>query len=205
MYTTYQLILYQSINELLASNRRLYEAITSQVESVRAKPANEVVELLGKIKQVLKLSCLDLEAHCKTLERDATFASVRPNNGNSVASAKNHSEAQSYPLSKMLRDDYIELSAMTVNYTMLHTLGMALHDAESAMIALHHLKALTPLLAQILKVVPKLVAQELSGETVEADATVAVQALLNTQKAWFPSHLLGKGTLFAGKSLTALM
>lgn len=203
MHPTRELILYQSIVELLSSNRHLYEATKWQVEKIGPKQGNEVAELFSRIKQLAKVNCLELEAHLETFAIERPFIATKASR--STPYAKRFCESPCLPLSRMLHDDYVSLSSMTVEYTTLHTQGMALHDADSAVLALYHLKALTPLLNQIIKVIPQLVAQELSVEAVEADAAVAGQATLNTQKAWLPSHLLGKGNLPLGASQQTLM
>ncbi|MFN8441878.1 MAG: hypothetical protein U0175_13950 [Caldilineaceae bacterium] len=203
MPPTRELILYQSLAELLASNRHLYEASKWQVEKISARQGNDVAELFSRIKQLAKVNCLELEAHLETFAVERPFIATRASR--STPYAKRFCDSPCSPLSRMLHDDYVALSSMTVEYTMLHTQGMALHDADSAVLALHHLKALTPLLNQIIKIIPQLVTQELSVEAVEADAAVAGQATLNTQKAWLPSHLLGKGNLSLATSQQTLM
>jgi hypothetical protein len=88
-------------------------------------------------------------------------------------------------VSRMLRDDYTALSLAVMSYTAFHTFGLAVKEDRIADLALNHLKDLTPILVEISKVLPMVVAAELAAEyDFPVDGTVGAAAVGNTQTAW---------------------
>ena len=61
---------------------------------------------------------------------------------------------------------------------------LALRDQMTANMALQNLKHVTPLITEISKVIPILVAQDVHDDVETADVSVAQQAIRNTQEAW---------------------
>lgn len=90
-----------------------------------------------------------------------------------------------HPLSRDLRDNYTALSLAAMGYTAFHTFGLAIGEQRTADLAQRHLKDLTPLMVEISKALPDVVAREVGEQTdFPADASVAKQATANTQEAW---------------------
>ncbi|HIG73946.1 MAG TPA: hypothetical protein EYQ24_05040 [Bacteroidetes bacterium] len=91
-------------------------------------------------------------------------------------------------VSRMVRDDYTALSLAAVSYHMLHTTALGLKDARLADLAVKHLGEITPVLVELSKVVSVVVVRELNEEDRIIDASVADEAIANTQKMWNPEH-----------------
>ena len=88
-------------------------------------------------------------------------------------------------VSRVLRDDYAALSFATICYEMLHTTALAMKDAETAALAIRHLKDYAPLIMSLGDAVPEVLIDELSSAgAVAADRGVATQAVRNTHEAW---------------------
>ena len=87
----------------------------------------------------------------------------------------------------MLRDDYTALNMASFSYTMLHTTGLAYHDAAVADVAVKHLQDITPLIIHFNEIIPHIVVKELQDEGPGIDTSVAAAALANTQHAWKPA------------------
>ena len=93
-----------------------------------------------------------------------------------------------HPVSRMLRDDYTALSLTAMAYTAYHTFGLAIGEQKIADIAEKHLREITPILVELSKVLPHVVAREVAAENDEfpVDASVGELAERNTQRAWRP-------------------
>ncbi|MDX1592414.1 MAG: hypothetical protein R3283_10645 [Balneolaceae bacterium] len=93
------------------------------------------------------------------------------------------------PLSKMLRDDYTALSMLATGYTMLHTHALALEDEELADLAVKHLGEITPVITEISRIIPLIVANESTGLDKESAEEIGQNAMDNTQKMWNAEHI----------------
>jgi hypothetical protein len=94
-------------------------------------------------------------------------------------------EARSDSVSKMMRDDYVALSMITIGYTMLHTHALADEDGELAKVTMEHMSDCTGMITEISKIVPLTVAGELIDNKEHAEE-IGRKALENTQAAWSP-------------------
>lgn len=72
---------------------------------------------------------------------------------------------------------------------MLHTAALALGNEAVSNMALTHLKDITPLITEISKITPQVVARELEGQATIVNANAGIQATQNTQEAWEPQHV----------------
>ena len=95
---------------------------------------------------------------------------------------------QTDTVSRMVRDDYTALSLAAVSYHMLHTTALGLKDQALADLAVEHLGQITTILVKLSKTVCTIVAEELNDEDRIIDASVAQEAIANTQAMWSPDH-----------------
>ena len=93
------------------------------------------------------------------------------------------------PVSKMLRDDYTALSMLATGYTMLHTHALAMEDQELAELAANHLGEITPVITEVSRVIPLVVARESTGLDKESAEEIGRKALENTQEMWKAVHI----------------
>ena len=91
---------------------------------------------------------------------------------------------RSRDLSAMLRDDYALLNLVAMNYTILHTSGLAMRDLSIASLALGHLQQVTAILQEIVRLMASLVMHEISGPASDPPVEVEQRAFANTQAAW---------------------
>ncbi|MEM8535756.1 MAG: hypothetical protein AAGF95_33325 [Chloroflexota bacterium] len=176
------------IGDMLAVERHIAEAVKRQSDDDKVKQYAQAYSLIAQINDTL-------ERHTTALEQ--RLESFEGNQGNGVkkvvgavtgAVAGIYDKIREDRVSRMLRDDYTALSLATMSYTMLHTTALAEKDFPTADMALNHLMDLTPLLVQISENIPEVVAQELRDEGKVVDASVAQEAVANTQRAWKPEH-----------------
>ena len=94
-------------------------------------------------------------------------------------------EARSESVSKVMRDDYVALSMITIGYTMLHTHALAVEDDELSKMTQDYMSDCTGMITEISKVVPLIVAREVIDDK-ERAGEIGRKALENTQAAWSP-------------------
>ena len=173
--------------DMLAVESHVLEAIERQREHDEVKLHTAANELLIRVERTLRTHKTALEA----LGSDADFdleASVKKAITNALgAIAGLYDRMREHTLSRMLRDDYTALSLVAMGYTAYHTFGLAIGEQRIATLAHSHLKDITPLLIDISELLPVVVAKEVAEESdFTVDATVASQAVQNTQDAWKP-------------------
>ncbi len=88
------------------------------------------------------------------------------------------------PISRVLRDDYVALNLAAVSYSMLHATALAARSVRVAELSLEHLMDLTPLVVEFSRLIPRLVAQELSTEDKPVDPALGEQAARDVERAW---------------------
>lgn len=176
------------VSDMLAVESHTLEAVERQVGSDSVKHLNDASQLIGNIHYVLKQNTASLEKRLETL---GGGQSVLKTAAASVvgAVAGVYDQVRSEAVSRMLRDDYTALSLVAISYTMLHTTALALQDAITADLALQNLKRITPLVMEISKVIPAVVAHDVQDDVPSANVSVAKQAVTNTQTAWDAKHI----------------
>ena len=184
-----QEFLQQHVGNMLATNKHIHEAVRRQRDDKNVQQLTEAHLLLRRIESTLDMHISDLEQQLQSLGGDAStpIKDVVASTLGAVAGA--YDKVRASTASKMLRDDYAALSMAAISNTMLHTTGLSLHDNKTADISLRHLNDLTPLITDISRVIPSVVAHELVSESINADTSVATQAVKNTQEAWSADHI----------------
>ena len=174
--------------DMAAVESHIYEAVRRQLKHTEEADHAlhpDTTELLGRIERTLEL-------HKATLERtiDAYGGSLQTNLKQLVtevlgAAAGLYDELRDHKLSRMLRDDYTALNLAAVSYGMLHTFGLSVDESQIATIALKHLNDLTPLVAELGDLIPRVVVDETAREnSFPVDAGVADRAAHAIRDAW---------------------
>lgn len=94
-----------------------------------------------------------------------------------------YARLREHEASRFLRDLYASLSLAAISYEMLHTAALAHRERHLAHVALAHLRELTPLIVEMSKLVPHVVAHEVA-EKEGATEDVGDEAESNTHGAW---------------------
>lgn len=181
-----QEILNTYVTDMAAVEKHILEAVEKQAttDSVRKYP--EAAQIIGKLTSTLKRHVEALEAYNESTKggdlKEAAKEAVGAALG-FVAGIYNKLR-QTDQVSRMIRDDYTAVSLAAISYHMLHTTALGLKDQRVADMALEHLKDLTPILVELSKVVCHVVADELEDEDKVFTASIAEQAVRNTQEAW---------------------
>lgn len=169
--------------DLLTLETHLFNAVNKQRTSDRANDA-DAMELLNSIDQILRSQIGALENQVDRLgggrksdlkELLGSFAGLAAGLIDSV---------RKDPVSKMLRDDYTALSMLATGYTMLHTHALAMDDQELAKLSVNHLGELTPVITELSRVIPMVVARESTGLDKTTAEEIGRKAMEETQKMW---------------------
>ena len=170
------------VNDMYAVEKHTLEAVERQLENKDVQKKHEAHQLIQRIQSTLQQHTDGLDQRLNSLGGRSTFKSAVASVTGAVAGV--YGQVRTETVSSMLRDDYVALSMVAVAYTMLHTTALALRDQMTANMALQNLKHVTPLITDISKVIPILVAQDVHDDVETADVSVAQQAIRNTQEAW---------------------
>lgn len=180
----------KNVADMLAVDSHILEAIERQREDEKVRAHPEANELIIRIERLQK-------EHVAALQGMAEHYGTGGESGlkKAVTSAMGvvaglYDRVREQKLSRMLRDNYTALSLAAMSYTAMHTFGLAVNEEKVAGLALRHLRDVTPILVEISKVLPVVVAEEVGEEIdVPVDVTVSRLAVENTQEAWAPEHV----------------
>ena len=177
--------LQKHLNDMLGVEDHILKAIGRQRENEDVRNTVEANKVIIEIERVLKEHTAALENLVKGYGGKSVLKDAVSEALGFVAGL--YDKVREHTVSRMLRDDYTALSLAAMAYTALHTTGLAFKDRGVADLAERHLKDITPLLVEISKVLPHVVAKEVAEENDFAvDGSVGVQATVNTQAAWSP-------------------
>jgi hypothetical protein len=178
------------IADMVAVERHILEAIRRQAKDDDLRRLPDIDQLLQKIDAALAGHVEELEAHLEGFRNGTAADSLKGMVGSALgALAGIYDQLRKDTASRALRDDYTALSLAAMSYTMLHTTALGLGQGATAELALRHLKDLTPLLVEISKRMPAVVARELTFEGYPVESAVGPQAARNTHEAWSTEHL----------------
>jgi len=181
------------IADMAAVVKHIEEAVARQQNDDDFKKLPQALDLVNKLDTVLKRQAQQLESHLEKFPAGGVAGAVKSTvTGVLGAVAGLYDKVRSETVSRGLRDDYTALNLAAISYTMLHTSGLALNESATADLALRGLKELTPLIMQLVEVIPHAVVNELSQDGKTADAAVVQRAIRETQEAWaapVPAHV----------------
>ena len=178
-------ILRDCVGDMLAAEKHCLESIERQTGDKAFLAYTEAHQLLTRIEVVLRSHTSALEHCLSTIDgglgpkvKKALSAAAGAISG---IYGKNRFEE---PVSRSLRDDYTALNLVAISYTMLHTTACVLNEDTAAELALRNLNEITPLIVGLSRVIPEVLAYELSSEDKALEPAKWRQALENTQNAW---------------------
>jgi hypothetical protein len=155
-------VLQQHAGDMLALEQHIMEALEAQAEMevVRVHPRTR--DLLARAAAVTRTHYATLDQYCVTVGAEPASLLQRAAAAISATLSGLYARSHGQPVSRLLRDDYTALSLAAVSYTVLHTVGLALHDQRLAGLSVEHLQDLTPVIGEIGSAIPELVALELT-------------------------------------------
>lgn len=181
------------IADMGAVVKHIQEAVARQQNDDDFKKIPQALDVVNRLDTILKRQTQQLESHLEKFPAGGMAGAVKSTvTGVLGAVAGVYDKVRSETVSRGLRDDYTALNLAAISYTMLHTSALALSESTTADLALRGLKELTPLIMQIVEVVPHAVVTELSKDGKTADASVVQRAIRETQEAWaapVPAHV----------------
>jgi ferritin-like metal-binding protein YciE len=178
-------VLKQYVTDMLGVDKHIHEAIRRQRDDKNMQQHSDAHQLVARMESTLDQQISELEQHVERLGGNASSTVKDAVSATLGAIAGMYDKVRSETASKMLRDDYTALNLAAISYTMLHTTALALQDQTTADLALRHLRAWTPLITGINRVIPTVVTKELMEDSkVMVDSNVAPEAIRQTQQAW---------------------
>lgn len=175
------------VNDMYAVEKHTLAAVERQLENKDLQKKSEAHALTQRIQNTLKQHTNALDSHLNNWGGRSALKSAVASVSGAVAGM--YDQVRTETVSSMLRDDYTALSMVAIASTMLHTTALALHDKATAKIAMQHLKDVTPLITDISRMIPIVVAQDVHDDIETADLSVVQQAINNTQEAWDAKHI----------------
>ena len=183
--TTAQSILSGYVNDMLAVEREIHQAVSRQKHDERVKRFPAVSLLIDSIEETIDTH---IERVADALARlGASESALKKAVGTvlGIVGGIYDKVRQDDKVSRLVRDDYAALSFAVVCYQMLHTTALALGDQRVADMALRHLENYAAAIMRIGEVIPSLVIQELSTEgRIPADQKIAEEAGRYVRDAW---------------------
>ncbi len=178
----------QYVSDMQATEKHIHEAVTRQADDESVKQQPQASALINRLHQTLDTHISTLESQSKML--DGSSSSIKDAITSTLgAMAGLYDKVRTKQVSRMLRDDYTALSLAAISYTMLHTTALALNDQRTADIALRHLKDMTPLITEISRIIPQVVALELTEDHPNLNVSSAPESMRRTQEAWDAKHV----------------
>jgi len=171
------------VNDMLALERDIKEAVDRQVEDQHVERSPEVAALLNEIAVTTDARLASLDELSDSLGGGARAIKE------AVAAAAGllaglYGKVRKHHVSRMLRDDYTALALAATGYSMLYTSAVALHDGHTAAISQRHLRDVTPLIMQLSRVIPAVVVAELAEEFPDLNHEAVAAGREATVRAW---------------------
>jgi ferritin-like metal-binding protein YciE len=183
-------VLQQYVSDMLALDKHIHEAIRRQRDDKNMQQHGQAHQLVARMEETLDQQISELEQHVERLGGSSSSPVKDAVSATLGAIAGMYDKVRSETASKMLRDDYTALNLAAISYTMLHTTALGLQDQMTADLALRHLRAWTPHITSINRVIPLVVAKELmEDKDVAVNVSVGDEAVRQTQQAWDSSRV----------------
>lgn len=176
------------VNDMLAVERDLIDAVAGQMEDAHVKAEPDIQALITEIfadavarEERLRELTTTLGGEVGAVFKEA-FAAAAGTLAGIYGSFRKH------PISRMLRDDHVALNLTAVAYGMLHTTALAYNQTEVAGTALLHLQTLPGQIIRLGHLIPDAVVKELAAEYPHTQLDVIDVARQNIHNAWMNAN-----------------
>lgn len=178
---TQTLLMY--VNDVLALERLIKEAVTSQSKDKNVCADFEASALVKKIADCTETRLNDLKQLSDSLGGGAgaikeTVAAV------AGVFAGLYDMVRKHPVSRMLRDDYTALALASTAYSMLYTTAVALRSDQVATVAKRGQCKVAPLVLLVSHLIPAVVVAELANDHPDVNHVAIDDAREVTSCAW---------------------
>jgi len=170
-------VLQMEVEELLALERGIKQALDGQCEDDRGAAIPEVAMVLREL-------AVSTDARVSAMDSLARSLGVGRGTLSKIAAV----EGRDCRISRRLRDDHHALSRAATAYSILLTTASALREARIASVAQRHLHEVTPLIMTLREAIPVVIVQELGAEFPNLDPTAVQYARTAAQEAWAEAH-----------------
>jgi hypothetical protein len=177
-------MLRHSVVDLRALERYLLEALEVQQSESRLRASAEAAALVERVATVLRRHIARLDEHRGLLDDSGEAAPTGLSRSVAGVFVGFVCKMRSHEVSAMLRDDHTLLNLASIGYAALHATALAFEHVATAELALEHLRELTPLIAEINRLMPLAVIEELAATSGPIASDAADQATANLQAAW---------------------
>lgn len=180
-------ILKDYLSDMYAVEKHCLESVERQTRDYRVRASRDAYEILMKVETVLSAHTMTLDRCLSEMEGAVDGKSFLKKAASTAVGAVSGIYGMMRPedpVSRSLRDDHTTLNLAAISYSMLYTTATALGDVKIADMALRHLHEITPLIVAIGKIIPPVVAEELSSEGKVAYPMAGRDAVEKTQQAW---------------------
>ncbi len=169
---------------MIGLERDITNAIKLQAEDENVM---KFVELKPILDEIVQASDARIEL-LKQLsdQEDGSFGAVVKEGITAVAGtlAGIYGKMREHPVSRIVRDDIIVLDLASVSYGMLLTLGLAIGHEQCTAIASRGVKETPPFIMELTKLLPMIVAKELSEDAPLANTAASQIAGVCIRDAW---------------------
>jgi hypothetical protein len=152
------------VNDMIAVERDVYNAVRGQIEDERVREVSEVHALLTEIAAGSRSRLDSMEALSAKLDGKFGAAVKEAVAAATGALAGIYGKVRKHPVSRMLRDDQVALNLCATAYGMLYTTALVYDEEEVAIASLEHLNALPSQIIGLTRVIPGIVVKELTEE-----------------------------------------
>lgn len=179
--------LQKHLNDMMAAEEHILNVVRRQREDDTVKNHVEANKTIIEIERVLSKHVETLDQLTEQYGVSESLTKEAVSKALGFAAGLYDKVRGDHPVSRDLRDNYTALSLAAMAYTSLHTFALAVDEERLATVAQNHLEDLTPLMVEISRVLPGVVATEVAEEVdFPTDATAGQRARENTQRAWSP-------------------
>ena len=177
----------QYVNDMIALERVIINAIEVQAEDDRVKAISGLGTILEQAGQASK-SRLELLKELSTREGGSVGATVKEGITAVTGTLTGiYGKMREHPVSRMVRDDIIAFDVASVSYGMLFTLGLCIGHEECAALAGHGITETPPLIMALTNLLPGIVASELAADAPLVNPAAVQLAGVRIRDAW--SHI----------------
>ncbi|MDC0358184.1 hypothetical protein OAO01_05150 [Oligoflexia bacterium] len=181
-------LLERYLGEQVALEEQLCTVIEQQIADVDETNFPEARNVLIKTKDVLERHFQPLNGLLDKLDQEKFDSKKKGFPLRAVDISGGSADEKNRQVSVMLRDNYSLLNLIAIGNSVLHTTALALDHKDAALLALEHLKDLTPLVSRIVEIIPHIVARELSTQSERIDPAVGQIAGENLLSVWRVSN-----------------
>ena len=174
----------QYLNDMLALERDIANAVRGQLEDERINAVPGLSGLLGEIAGGSEGRIERLKAMSTEEGGDVGAAIKEAVTAVTGTLAGLYGKVREHPVSRMVRDDVVALNLSSTSYSMLLTLGLCTGHNACAELAEDGLRATAKLVMQLTKLIPLVVASDLAEDAPLASPNATQLATAKVHEAW---------------------